>query len=176
MSGVLCSAWLTVLAAAWVAASALALPPAYQPAAPDVELRDGEGRRVRLSEFRGRIVLLDLWASWCPPCRSSFPALDALHREYRSRGVQIVAVNLDEQRRDADAFLDEHPHEMLVLFDPSASVLKAFRAPGVPSSYLIDRQGRIRHTHAGYTAATLERYRRQLDALLAEPAADSFIP
>src|SRR5204862_6504758 len=86
--------------------------------APDVTLETGSGDAVRLSDFRGKVVLVDFWASWCVPCKTSFPALDALYREYRSRGVEVLAVNLDERRRDADAFLDEFPHTMSVLFDP----------------------------------------------------------
>jgi cytochrome c biogenesis protein CcmG, thiol:disulfide interchange protein DsbE len=108
--------------------------------APDVEMRDGQGRRVRLSDFRGNLVLVDLWASWCPPCKLSFPALDRLYEEYRARGLVVIAVNLDERRRDAETFLKAHPHEMRVVFDPRARVLKAFGAPGIPSAYLIDRQ------------------------------------
>jgi len=136
----------------------------------DVELRDASGRRLRLADFKGKIVLVDLWASWCADCRISFPALDALSREYRPRGVEIVAVNLDQRHKDAAAFLALQPHEMLVVFDPRARVLEAFGAAGIPSSYLIDRQGTVRYRHSGYTARTEAQYRQQLDLLLAEPA------
>ena len=136
----------------------------------DVEMRDAGGRRLRLADFKGKIMLVDLWASWCADCRISFPALDALSREYRPRGVEIVAVNLDQRHKDAAAFLALQPHEMLVAFDPRARILEAFGAPGIPSSYLIDRQGTVRYRHSGYTAATEARYRQQLDLLLAEPA------
>jgi thiol-disulfide isomerase/thioredoxin len=136
----------------------------------DVEIRDAHGRSLRLADFKGKIVLVDLWASWCADCRMSFPALDALSREYRPRGVEIVAVNLDRHQKDAAAFLAVRPHEMLVVFDPRARMLEAFGAAGIPSSYLIDRQGTVRYRHSGYTAATDAQYRRQLDLLLAEPA------
>lgn len=153
---------------AFVAAAAAVGPAAAADKAPDVEMRDGAGRLVRLADFRGVVVLVDLWASWCAPCKVSVPQLDALQREYRARGVQVVAVNLDERRRDADRFLKSIAHDLLVVFDPKARVLKAFGAAGVPSSYLIDRQGRIRHVHQGFTAETIATYRAQLDALLAE--------
>lgn len=165
------STWRIALGAVVLALlSADARPAERSQPAPDIDMRDGQGRRVRLSDFKGKVVLVDLWASWCPPCKKSFPALDALYREYRARGVEIVAVNLDERRKNADTFLKAHPHEMLVVFDPGARVLEALGAPGVPSSYLIDRHGRIRYTHEGYTADTLIAYRCQLDALLAEAA------
>ena len=135
-----------------------------------VEVRDADGRRVRLTDFKGRIVLVDLWASWCAECRRSFPVLDRLSQEYGPRGVEIVAVNLDQHKKDADAFLAMRPHEMLVVFDPRARMLEAFGAAGIPSSYLIDRQGTVRYQHAGYTAGSTEaQYRQQLDFLLAEP-------
>lgn len=164
--------WVAVMAAlvildategSWVVRAAPALNPF------DVEMRDGGGRRLRLSDFKGRIVLVDLWASWCAECQRSFPVLDRLSREYRPHGVEIVAVNLDQHKKDAAAFLAMRPHEMLVVFDPRARMLEAFGAAGIPSSYLIDRQGAVRYQHTGYTAATEAQYRQQLDFLLAEP-------
>ena len=151
------------------ASGGVALAAADGVSAPDVEMRDGHGRRVRLAEFKGKVVLVDLWASWCAPCKASFPVLDVLFREYRSRGVEVVAVNLDERRHDANTFLRAHPHQMLVTFDPRARLLKAFDAPGVPISYLIDREGMIRSTHLGDTVDSYAHIRHELDALLAEP-------
>ena len=135
-----------------------------------VEMRDASGTSVRLADFKGKVVLVDLWASWCADCRLSFPVLDALFREYRSRGVEVVAVNLDRRRKDADTFLALRPHEMRVVFDPRARVLEAFGAEGIPTSYLIDRGGTVRYWHSGYRPGTEAQYRRQLDLLVAEPA------
>jgi thiol-disulfide isomerase/thioredoxin len=125
---------------------------------------------VRLDAFRGKVVLIDFWASWCAPCQTSFPALDALFREYESRGVQVLAVNLDERRRDADAFLRERPHTMPVLFDPRGEAPKAFGVKGMPSSFVIDRAGTIRFTHSGYSANVGQQYRQEIDLLLSERA------
>src|SRR6185436_3911435 len=72
---------------------------------PDLSLSDEGGRTLRLADFRGRVVLLDFWASWCVPCRVSFPAVDALHKELGPRGFAAVAINVDEQRKNADSFL-----------------------------------------------------------------------
>jgi thiol-disulfide isomerase/thioredoxin len=164
--------WVAVIAAlvildatgrSWVVRAAPALNPF------DVEMRDASGRRLRLTDFKGRVVLVDLWASWCAECQRSFPVLDRLSREYRPRGVEIVAVNLDQHKKDAAAFLATRPHEMLVVFDPRARMLEAFGAAGIPSSYLIDRQGTVRYRHTGYTAGAEAQYRQQLDFLLAEP-------
>src|SRR6267378_6758103 len=80
--------------------------------APNVTLQDGKGVVVRLADYKGKVVLIDFWASWCIPCNTSFPALDALSREYQPRGLEVLAVNLDERRRDADTFLAARPHTM----------------------------------------------------------------
>jgi thiol-disulfide isomerase/thioredoxin len=136
--------------------------------APDVTLQTMQGSLVRLGEYKGRVVLIDFWASWCPPCKTSFPAVDLLSREYEGRGLQVFAVNLDERRRDADAFLDAHPHAMTVLFDPKGAAPLAFGVHGMPSSFLIDRTGTIRFTHMGYSGNIAEQYRQEITLLLSE--------
>lgn len=157
-----------LVTAAFVLVASAAVVSAGGAAAPNVEMRGVKGVRVRLADFRGKVVIVKLWASWCPDCRAAFPKLDALHREYRERGVEVIAVSLDERQKDAEAFLATRPHELRVMFDPNAKVLKAFGAPGVPYSYVIDRHGTIRFSHEGYDDTTEASYRRELDALLAE--------
>src|SRR5204863_9604836 len=113
-------------------------------------------------------VLIDFWASWCIPCKTSFPALDTLYREYQPRGLEVLAVNLDERRRDADTFLAARPHTMPVLFDPKGVSPLAFAVRGMPSSFLIDRAGNIRFTHMGYSESIGEQYRWEIAQLVAE--------
>jgi thiol-disulfide isomerase/thioredoxin len=149
-----------------VAVSASAAP---RRQAPDIALKTADGREVRIADLKGRVVLVDFWASWCAPCKASFPALDALYREYRERGLEVLAVNLDERRRDADAFLADRPHALTVLFDPKGASAEAFGVQGMPSSFVIDRAGAIRFTHMGYSASVVARYREELAELLSEP-------
>jgi thiol-disulfide isomerase/thioredoxin len=157
------------VAAAFVAALACRTIAAAPPtAAPNVVLQNGDGARVDLASYRGKVVLVDFWASWCPPCKTSFPALDALYREYGPQGLEVLAVNLDERRRDADAFLEAHPHRLTVLFDPKGASPIAFGVKGMPSSFVIDRGGTIRFTHMGYSGNVDESYRREIVQLLAE--------
>lgn len=160
--------WGAVAAACAVIVIASAGTNAASTAAPDVTLQRADGEPVHLAAYKGRVLLVDFWASWCPPCKASFPALDALYREYQARGVDVLAVNLDERRRDADEFLKDHPHQMTVVFDPKGASPVAFGVKGMPSSFVIDRAGNIRFTHMGYSGNVEESYRQEIDQLLAE--------
>jgi thiol-disulfide isomerase/thioredoxin len=161
-----------------VLACAIAFHLALAPAAalaqakiiPDLAAQDAQGTDVKLRGYIGHVVLVDFWASWCPPCKASFPALDALSKELNSRGVVVLAINVDERRRDADAFLSEHPHTMTVLFDPKGTLPSALKMQGMPSSFVVDRLGTIRFTHMGYTGNIEDQERHEITQLLSEGA------
>ena len=144
-----------------------ARPSAVGPA-PALELPTIDGTVKRLADLRGKVVLVDFWASWCVPCRASFPALDGLHRELRDRGLEVLAVNVDEDRRDAARFLAGRSPAMTVLFDPNGTSPAAYKVRVMPTSVLVDRAGNIRFTHEGYTKKTFDSYRREIATLLAE--------
>jgi thiol-disulfide isomerase/thioredoxin len=131
---------------------------------------DAQGALRQLSDYAGQVVLVDFWASWCIPCKAAFPKLDAMHRQWQSRGFAVLAVNLDEERRAADTFLADRPHSMPVLFDPKGTTAAAFGIKGMPSSVLIDRRGVVRFSHMGYTEKTLDQYRVEIVQLLDEVA------
>ncbi len=136
--------------------------------APDLRLPNADGAMVSLADSKGKVVLVDFWASWCGPCKASFPALDALYQELRNRGLEVIAVNVDERRSDAAAFLADKPHSMVVLFDPKGTAPLAYGVTGMPTSFLIGRDGRVRFVHTGYTAKTVDTYRREIEQLLGE--------
>lgn len=121
-------------------------------AAPDFQLPTRTGTTFGDADLRGRVTYLDFWASWCPPCRQSFPWMDALHRRYRERGFQVVAVNLDHDRTLAEAFLDEQKPSFVVAFD-NGSVAHRFGVQAMPSSYLIGRDGQLLSGHTGFRDA-----------------------
>jgi peroxiredoxin len=160
----------SVMAVIALVACAVSHPPVHaaDDPAPNVELRGPKGQRQRLADFRGKIVLLKIWASWCPDCKVLFPQLDRLSREFKPRGVEVIAVNVDEHRKDADAFLKTQSHKLRVMFDPGARVADAFGARGVPASYLIDARGMIRFAHEGWDETADATYRREIMSLLAE--------
>ena len=136
--------------------------------APAVALRLPDGTTVQPSTYKGKVLLIDFWASWCVSCKTSFPALDALYQREKDRGLQVLAVNLDERQKDADAFLTVHPHVMPVVFDPAGESAKAFDIRGMPSSVLIDRRGNIRFAHMGYSPKVLDSYQEEIGLLLSE--------
>jgi thiol-disulfide isomerase/thioredoxin len=114
------------------------------------------------------VVLVDFWASWCAPCKESFPVLDSLHEELNSEGLEVVAVNVDEDRKSAQAFLAGRSPSLTVLFDPEGRMPEAFKVEGMPSSFLIDREGLVRFRHMGFTTQTRADLRREVSILLKE--------
>lgn len=121
--------------------------------APDFTLPTASGT-VSLHDLRGKVVLVDFWASWCVPCRQSFPWMSTMLDRYSEQGLVIVAINLDKKREAADAFLGAFPGPFVVAFDPAGKTAEAFHVEAMPSSFLVSRAGRIVEMHAGFQQAT----------------------
>jgi cytochrome c biogenesis protein CcmG/thiol:disulfide interchange protein DsbE len=128
----------------------------------------GRTGRVSLDALRGKVVYVDFWASWCEPCRKSFPWLSALHTRYSAKGLVIVAINLDKERTAADAFLEQYPAPFLVAFDPFGKTAEAFDVPAMPSSYLIGPTGIIMHAQAGFDPKETGRIENLIKEALAQ--------
>lgn len=127
----------------------------------------------REREFAGRVVLVDFWASWCPTCERAFPFLDALARAHAGRGLEVVAVNLDSDPRDAIEFLAGRDVGFEVVHDPSGDCPRAFGLVGMPSAYLIDADGRVVEVTRGFHKREALALRARIEALLGEaPAAE----
>lgn len=128
-------------------------------------------RAADLSEvdaLQGRVVYLDFWASWCVPCRHSFPWMQQMKSQYEAKGLTIIAVNLDQERDAADAFLRRFHPGFEVRFDPQGLWAAHFSVQGMPTSIIIDRHGIARFTHIGFRPSDGSTYERQIEQLLAE--------
>lgn len=123
----------------------------------DVTLQTLDGQTVHLSDYEGQVVLLNFWASWCPPCRAEMPTLDAYYREHRDEGFVVLAVNVGESPALARAFIEEQGFSFPVALDEDTHIADQFGVRGLPVSLLIDRQGNISYRHEGLiTADVLE--------------------
>ena len=103
-----------------------------------------------LEEHRGHVVYVDFWASWCQPCRKSFPWLEKMHERYADQGLDVVAINLDKERRKATAFLEKFPASFEVRYDPQGLAAQAFGVEAMPSAFLFDREGKQVATYQGF--------------------------
>ena len=116
---------------------------------------------------RGKAVLVDFWASWCPPCRKSFPALEALHQRYKAQGLVVIGVSVDEDPAAMSRFLKQHPVSFSTVRDPGQKLVKATGISAMPTSVLVDRGGTIRFINAGFKGAESENnLRQQVEQLL----------
>jgi thiol-disulfide isomerase/thioredoxin len=129
------------------------------------------GQRYNLQQFLGKVLYVDFWASWCSPCARSFPFMNDLDREFRGRGLQIVGINVDEKPEDAQAFLAKYPASFMVAFDAGGQCARKIGVKGMPSAYLVDRQGVIRHVHLGFRSGDMEKLRGLVEQLLANSLA-----
>jgi peroxiredoxin len=127
------------------------------------------GAAMKLDDYRGQIVYLDFWASWCGPCRESFPFMNDLDREFHDRGLSVIAISVDKTAEDAQRFLSRYPARFALALDAAGTCPAAYELPGMPSSYLIDREGRVRAVHAGFRSSDKAEIRRQVLEALARP-------
>ena len=126
-----------------------------------------------LKPYAGRVVYVDFWASWCQPCRSSFPWLNELQKKYGERGLTVLMVNEDHDRKAAEAFLAELGGDLQIVWDVENKFALAYELQGMPSSFLIGRDGRLRTSHLGFDPKKTAEVEAEVEALLAEGAPDA---
>lgn len=118
------------------------------------------------SAYKGKVLYLDFWASWCGPCRATFPLMNELQQKYGQDQLTIIAVNLDGKRADADQFLKSYPAEFSILYDPEGVLASRYQLPGMPTSYIYDQQGDLALTHIGFRANDADLLRTKLASML----------
>lgn len=137
---------------------------------PSCTLAELDGTVVHnLEELQGKVVYVDFWASWCPPCVRSFPFLSQLDHDLKDQGLQVIGINLDEKIADAETFLEKFPVDFTIALDADKQCAKDFGVIAMPSSYLIDRKGVIRHVHQGFRSDEAKDLRAAIEYLLTEP-------
>ena len=136
--------------------------------APDFTLPGKDTGNIRLSELRGRVVMLNFWASWCGPCRQEMPLLDALHKRYEPLGFTLLGINVEEDTAAARRYLNDVPVGFPILFDSRNEVTRAYDVQAMPSTVLVDRDGRMRFLHRGYKPGDEAQYSKMVRQLLRE--------
>ncbi len=150
------------------AASSLASSTLEGQAAPDFVLKSSTGNNLRLSEYRGDVVMINFWATWCGPCRQEMPLLDDLYGRYQRVGFTLLGVNIDDDSRRAMKMIEELGVNFPVLFDESKDVSKLYAVEAMPVTVLVDREGTVRHVHHGYKPGYEEKYLTEIRSLLRE--------
>ena len=139
-------------------------------AAPDCMLGSLENTQsFNLQRFKGKVVYVDFWASWCGPCMQSFPFMNTLAHDFKDEGLQVLGINLDENIEDTRTFLQNTPAEFIVATNSTGQCAKNFGVQAMPTSYLVDRKGVIRHVHYGFRPNEAKEFRLLVEQLLAEP-------
>jgi thiol-disulfide isomerase/thioredoxin len=138
-------------------------------ATPDLGAYHLEGKLP--DNIKGQVVMLDFWASWCPPCKESFPVMEKLHKEHSGEGLVIIAVSVDAKAADMEKFLKKTPATFCILRDAKQELVKTTDPSTMPNSFLIDRAGKVRFVHSGFQGkATAKQYQDEVVLLLKEKA------
>jgi len=124
--------------------------------------------KLDLAQYKNKVVYLDFWASWCGPCRKSFPWLNEVEAKYKKQGLVVIGVNLDSEVELAKQFLKEVPANFRVYSDPDGKLAEKYKLVGMPSSFVIDGKGKVRHRHVGFKKNKSDEYEKSIQSLLKE--------
>ena len=135
---------------------------------PDLDKFAFEGKLP--AQRKGKIVIVDFWASWCGPCKASFPVMEQLHKDYGSKGLVFIGVNVDDNSTAMDDFLKKHPVSFAIIRDAEKKLVTLANIETMPTSFVLDGEGRVRFIHSGFLGeATRKQYTQQIEQLLAKP-------
>lgn len=136
--------------------------------APNFTLKSSTGKNLKLSEFRGQVVMINFWASWCAPCRQEMPLLEAMYRKYKSLGFVLLGVNVEQDSSKAATLLKSIKVSFPILYDNKNKVSKQYKVAAMPTTVIIDRDGNMRYLHKGYKPGYEKDYQKQVRALIRE--------
>lgn len=136
--------------------------------APDFTLASNQSRNLKLSEYRGDVIMINFWASWCGPCRQEMPLLDSMYKRYKNLGFTILGVNVEENSADANKVLQKIPVSFPILYDRTNKVSKMYKIDAMPSTIFIDRDGNMRYLHRAYKDGDEQQYDQWIRKLVRE--------
>lgn len=158
----------TLVLSVLLAFAALSTASINKTLAPDFTLKSHTGENIKLSELRGQVVMINFWASWCGPCRQEMPLLDALYARYEPLGFTLLGVNVEEDPGKAKSMIDDLSLGFPILFDSENSVSKQYEVIAMPSTVIVDRDGKIRYIHHGYKPGDENKYQDIIRAVIRE--------
>ena len=127
-----------------------------------------QNQPTELKAHLGKVVYIDFWASWCAPCRTSFPLLDGLHKKLHAKGFEVLGINLDEDKTKAEEFIKELPVGFTLLHDGKGEWADKYVIESMPTSFIVDKHGIVKHIHNGFTSGDIGELEKTITALLAE--------
>jgi peroxiredoxin len=136
--------------------------------APAFSIMDIDHRVVSLDQFKGQVVFLTFWAPWCVPCREELPALEKLHKKFGEEGFHVIGISVDDSLEDVEAFLHKVPVTFPILLD-NGNVNGAYRVTGLPTGFIVGRDGIVRHVHRGFGKEFIPQYEKEIEDLLKRP-------
>ncbi|MGH8180988.1 MAG: TlpA disulfide reductase family protein [Steroidobacteraceae bacterium] len=152
---------------AWSAADSAADAVVAAPA-PAFTLQSTDGQQVSLAQFKGDVVMINFWASWCGPCRQEMPLLDSIYRKYKDMGFELIGVNVEPDAKSANAWLKATPVSYPVLYDPQSKVSQLYQVQAMPTTVIIDRTGTVRFLHRGYVPGDENAYLNSIRSLIVQ--------
>jgi len=136
--------------------------------APDFTLNAQSGKPVEFTQFKGQVVMLNFWASWCGPCRQEMPLLDSIYKKYGKLGFTMIGVNVEPDSKAANDWLKQTPVTFPILYDTDSNESKLYGVSGMPSTVIVDRKGTVRMIHRGYKPGDEEEYLSSIRSLMRE--------
>ena len=129
-------------------------------------LKDLSGNDISLESFKGKVVFLDFWATWCSPCKEELPELEHIYKKFKGEGLEVIGISTDKSASNVVRFLEKKPVSFTILTDTEGDVASRYKLPGMPTAFIIDKEGIVRHIHFGFSKALITSYEENISELL----------